>query len=186
MADNVPDSPVLSEASAVQEVEPMVLDAEVEVEDAEPEDHPPVAVPKKQAKPRAQKAKKGDKVTSPVASTPTEPEGSKVVKPRVATASGIEWTSAVGTWDHEYEAKGRLIPLSKLCLDLKREHGQARRLSQDHISTIQATLKLRPPVGPASCLVWNDGSMFSSVSCNLLHLYIFTQMITSGYLEGST
>ena len=160
MVSVAPGSPVISLASEIPEIEPIDLDPVFGEElEAAPTTPPPVAEKKqrKPAKPRAPKVKVV--VPAPDTPTPTESKGRKMVKPRVVTQSGMEWTSAVGTWDHEYEAKGRLIPISKLYLDLRREHGQARRLSLDHVNTIQSTFAMRPPVGPASCLVWNDGSM---------------------------
>ena len=175
MSDIAPGSPVYSLASSVHSVRPFVELDPLDLSQAEPalavaaaDAEVPAEKPRKQAKPRAPRKKAVAKDDQPALTAPTESEGSKVVRTKVAVGRAMEWSSAIGTWDQEFEAMGRLIPLGKLYLDLKREHGQARRINQDHVKTIRTTFSLRPPLGPVSCLVWNDGSMFTYIPSLLL------------------
>jgi hypothetical protein len=113
-------------------------------------------IPKKEKAPRKSRAKK------PVAVNlePTPEEGEKAVKTGKAGAGTMQWSTAVGTYDNQFEAHGKIMPIDKLCIDYKLEHGQARRLNMEHVDQIQQTFQVRPPLGLTSALVWNNGSMY--------------------------
>lgn len=116
----------------------------------------PVKKAKGERAPRKPRAKKSDALNL----EPTPEEGEKAVKTGKAGTASMQWSTAVGTYDSQFEAHGKVMPIGKLCIDTRLEHGQARRLVMEHVDLIRNTFSIRPPLGLVSALVWNNGSMF--------------------------
>lgn len=73
--------------------------------------------------------------------------------------TNLSWTSSLANHKQEFLAIAKRVGIDKVLFDTALREGQSRVIDTAHVDHLKESIRLRPPLEPIRCLLWDNGSM---------------------------